>query len=169
MTDTIQRTSDWFTTADNAIRADHPETAETLLTSQIGFHFEEVRETIEALSKMLPEGEVTHLAAISALADLTEGYVTGKFNQVKDVIRNPLIEEHRLAVQGLVDGLGDTIVTATGVINRTGLDPVEVMKRINDSNYSKFDKDGKPIVDEFGKIRGKNNPWYHDPNWDDLI
>ena len=107
------------------------------------------------------------MAAITALADLREGYITGKFNQVKDVIRNPLLEEHKLAVQELVDGLGDTIVTATGVLNRSGVDPVEVMKRINDSNYTKFDESGNPIINEFGKI-GKST-LYKKPEWDDLI
>ena len=167
MTDTIQRTSDWFTKADTAIKEKNPEGTDSLLTSQIGFHFEEVKETIGALSELLPKGEVTHLAAITALADLREGYITGKFNQVKDVIRNPLLEEHKLAVQELVDGLGDTIVTATGVLNRSGVDPVEVMKRINDSNYTKFDESGNPIINEFGKI-GKST-LYKKPEWDDLI
>lgn len=167
MSDTIQYTSDWFTIADTAIKKENPEQAEKLLTSQIGFHFEEVRETIEALSKLFPSREVTHLAAINALEDLIEGYVSGKFDYIKPIIKQPVLEEHQVAIREVVDGLGDTIVTATGVINRLNVNPVEVMKRINDSNYSKFDEEGKPIVNELGKIvKGAN---YKKPVWNDLI
>lgn len=42
---------------------------------------------------------------------------------------------------GVVDGAGDVIVTVAGLLAKMGIDPNEVMRRINESNASKFCKD----------------------------
>jgi len=42
---------------------------------------------------------------------------------------------------GVVDGAGDVIVTAAGLLAKMGINPNEVMRRINESNASKFCKD----------------------------
>lgn len=170
MTDTIQRTSDWFSTADAAVRENNPDNTVNLLTAQIGFHFEEIAETLVALNKMIPDGDIFHEKAITAIKKLSAEYVNGNYPTVIEVIRNDnQREENRLALIELLDGLGDTVVTSTGVINRCGVDPVKVMKAINDSNYSKFDENGKPFLKPNGKIGGKDNPRYHDPIWDDIV
>jgi len=51
-----------------------------------------------------------------------------------------------------LDSLADQIVTATGVGHCAKMNIVEAVRRVNSSNWSKYDTDGKPIFNEHGKI-----------------
>lgn len=164
MTNTIQNTSDWFTIADKAINDKNPDKKDKLLIGQIAFHLEEVKETIIALYELLPGYDPTHLTVIHALENLKDGYLSGRYDELKNIIEK---RTDKVSLIELIDGLGDTVVTAVGVMNRCGVNPVTVMDRINDSNYSKFDENGNPIVDETGKIQKGSN--YQKPVLDDLI
>ena len=62
----------------------------------------------------------------------------------------------------LLDSLADQIVTAIGVCRMFGLDIESALTEVNRSNFSKFDKEGKPIFDENGKV--KKGPDYTKPN-----
>ena len=56
-----------------------------------------------------------------------------------------------------LDSLCDQIVTAVGVGHCAKMNVVEGLRRVNSSNWSKYDTDGKPIFNEQGKIvKGPN-------------
>lgn len=51
-----------------------------------------------------------------------------------------------------LDAIIDQIVTGTGVGQHCGFPVVDALAEVNESNWSKFDDDGQPIVDANGKI-----------------
>lgn len=85
-------------------------------------------------------------AVVSAVS-----FVTEEYDEFIDEFKN----------RGLLktlDGLGDTVVTAIGVIHRLGFDSNEIMDIINSSNESKFcynEKDAKKSVEQY-----QNDPRY---------
>lgn len=60
------------------------------------------------------------------------------YQEEVDELREAFDSNNRKEV---VDGAGDVIVTAAGLLAKMGIDPNEVMRRINESNASKFCKD----------------------------
>lgn len=123
---------------------------------QLGVHFEEVGEMFEAI------GEDDQATALSRVATAFKTGVTQGVAQ--DVV--PLTFD-RLTVnrKELLDALCDQIVTSVGVAHMLGLNIVEAMARVNDSNWSKY-VDNKPIFDENGKI--KKGPNYKKPDLEGL-
>ncbi len=97
---------------------------------QIGCHFEEVAEMIDAI------GDMRHVN-INVLADT---YKCIAYTQLDEVHRNALL-----------DSLADQIVTAIGVAHMFNLDIAGALQEVNRSNYSKF-VDGLPVFDANGKI-----------------
>lgn len=82
---------------------------------------------------------------INALDELGEHL---KANEGCVVVEDPL---------EMLDGLCDQIVTATGVAHMLGYNVVGAMVEVNASNFSKFDEEGKPILNENKKImKGPN-------------
>ena len=61
-----------------------------------------------------------------------------------------------------LDSLCDQIVTSVGVGHCAKMDVTEGVRRVNSSNWSKYDTDGKPIFNEQGKIM--KGPDYKAPN-----
>ncbi len=127
----IQGIIEWFKTA-------KPEPTEEDKATQIGCHFEEVAEMMQALS-CNPE-EVTQ---ISEEFYSSPSVVKGVNGEEINLPENWQIE--------LLDSLCDQIVTAIGVGYMMGFDMVGALDEVNKSNWSKF-KDGVPVFDENGKI-----------------
>jgi hypothetical protein len=65
-----------------------------------------------------------------------------------------------------LDSLADQIVTATGVGYRAKMDVPNAVTEVDISNWSKFDENGQPIFNEFGKIA--KGPNYKPPVLDGL-
>lgn len=127
----IQEIIEWF-------KAAKPEPTEKDKATQIGCHFEEVSEMMQALS-CNPE-EVTQ---ISEEFYSSPSIVKGVDGEEIDLPENWQIE--------LLDSICDQIVTAIGVGYMMGFDMVGALDEVNKSNWSKF-KDGVPVFDENGKI-----------------
>jgi hypothetical protein len=65
-----------------------------------------------------------------------------------------------------LDSVADQIVTAAGAGHCAGMQVTEAVRRVNSSNWSKYDTNGKPIFDENGKIA--KGPNYEPPNLEGL-
>ena len=61
-----------------------------------------------------------------------------------------------------LDAIADQVVTGVGAAYCAGMQATEAVRRVNESNWSKFDKDGQPIRDENGKIA--KGPDYKKPD-----
>lgn len=115
-------------------------------STQLGVHFEEVREMVIELIptnphvKMLLDRAESSLHNLAEHLKLTEGGVT--------------ITNNRMLY---LDALCDQIVTAIGCGHMSGMDVNGAMNEVNTSNLSKFDDSGNPIVDANGKLmKGPN-------------
>lgn len=98
---------------------------------QVGCHFEEVGEMLDAM------GESHH-----GLDALASGYKS--HTEVE-------IDDENLDRKMMLDALCDQIVTAVGVAHMFGMDIEGALTEVNRSNWSKF-VDGKPVFDANGKI-----------------
>lgn len=139
----IQSTVDWF-------KAIYPEPTSKNLHTQIGVHFEEVAEFIESLRG---NNHLTQLALSQALG------------AVKALSFHLKKEDNVLIVDDggfFLDALGDQIVTATGCAHMAGMDMVGAFGEINRSNWTKFDENGKPVLDDNLKMVKSSN--YQAPN-----
>ena len=125
----LMRTLDWFKEA-----KPNPELKD--LCTQIGCHFEEVVEMLDALG----HSEMAHNLEI-----LANSY---KQKQQMDRLAQ-LSHEHKIEV---LDSLADQVVTATGVAYMAGFDFYSAFAEVNNSNWSKFEN-GKATFDENGKIK----------------
>jgi hypothetical protein len=68
--------------------------------------------------------------------------------------------------QEVIDSLGDQVVTAVGVGHCANMRTAEAIARVNESNWTKYDKDGNPIFDANGKIM--KGPDYKPPQLEGL-
>lgn len=112
---------------------------------QLGVHFEEVDEMMQALH--IPE---TQRGQMQRLAKMLKESMTVSIDEL----------DHHKRVE-LLDALCDQVVTAIGVAHMFGMNIVGALAEVNRSNYSKF-VDGKPIFNEHGKIA--KGPNYSKPN-----
>ena len=133
MKDVTQSILDWFKEA-------KPNPTIRDIATQIGCHFEEVAEMLEATNNINDETK--------NFADFyKQGYGTDNVNYFNK--------------QELLDSLCDQIVTAIGVGYMMGFDIIDALNEVNNSNWSKFEG-GKAIFDENGKIKKGAN--YFKPN-----
>lgn len=133
MKEVTQSILDWFKEA-------KPNPTIRDIATQIGCHFEEVAEMLEATNNVNDETK--------DFADFyKQGYGTDNVNYFDK--------------QELLDSLCDQIVTAIGVGYMMGFDIIGALNEVNNSNWSKFDG-GKAIFDENGKIKKGAN--YFKPN-----
>ena len=65
-----------------------------------------------------------------------------------------------------LDAIADQVVTGVGAAHCAGMQATEAVRRVNASNFSKFDKDGQPIRDKDGKIA--KGPDYKKPDLEGL-
>ena len=136
----LEKTKQWF---EQAI----PEPTIEQTCIQVGCHYEEVSEMMEA---MHDEGTAF------VTQELAKDYKTCDISQLHHI--QTMGEVDRIA---LLDALADQIVTATGVAHMFGMDILGALEEVNRSNYSKFEDD-KPVFDKNGKItKGK---YYSKPN-----
>ncbi len=116
---------------------------------QIGCHFEEVAEMMEALGLNANAEKMHELA-----------------NKFKRKINGAMVQTKKADLVKLADAMGDQIVTATGVMENFNMDSLGIVNNISDSNLSKFE-DGKPVFDSNGKItKGKD---YVKPNLEEFV
>lgn len=110
---------------------------------QLGVHFEEVGEMIEAI-----EFPVEYIDSIKELAMFLK--------------TTPNVWEYEYVDQlGILDALCDQIVTAVGVAHMFGYNIEGALQEVIRSNNSKF-VDGKPVFDANGKIA--KPPTYSKPD-----
>lgn len=135
MTNTLQRTKQWFETA-------RPETTRKDFLAQLGVHYEEVAESLEVLdgNDLRTNGLIA--VAEEALKNLATHLKGNSSEDLLTVTSNVLF----------LDSLCDQIVTATGVAHTRGYDIIGAMDEVNRSNFSKFDADGNPIYNDSKKI-----------------
>lgn len=121
---------------------------------QLGCHFEEVAEMLEALQFQNAEspdislnGEDMHAYhAIHFIADrLKSGLMTARITD-----RN-----------AFADSVGDQVVTAVGAAHCAHMKPVQIVERVNQSNWSKY-HEGVPRFFPNGKIA--KAPGYKEPD-----
>lgn len=133
----IEKIINWF-------KAAKPNPTEKDKATQIGAHFEEVSEMMRALSCDSAQAEqITQ-----------EFYVCDAIDKNSDGKDVELPENWEI---DLLDSLCDQIVTAIGVGYMMGFDMAGALQEVNLSNWSKFDENGNPILNENGKIvKGEN-------------
>lgn len=120
---TLQSITNWFVEA-------VPEPTDKNKAVQLGCHFEEVSEMLDAL------GETSVAQKLSIFGDC-----------YKKAAKCPGL----VGRDALLDSLCDQIVTAVGVAHMFGMNIQGALAEVNRSNYSKF-VDGKPVFDANGKI-----------------
>ena len=124
---------------------------------QLGCHLEEIVEMLECLHFEHPKfgtssgGDMTLFRLIGEMADEL------KANRIKATVVDR---------KGFLDSLADQIVTAVGAAHCASMNVSEAVRRVNQSNWSKFDEDGHPYFDDNGKI--KKGPRYQPPNLEGL-
>lgn len=135
-----QRTAAWLKAAGKeSHNAEHTSTA-------LGVHIEELREQLE-LMRVSQDGWAAVLERIVIdLRYLSEAIKTGKIiAHIPQHLRTDFLKE-------LCDGK----VTTDGIAYFMGANMDEADKRVIDANWSKFDKDGKPVILPGGKL-GKSD------------
>lgn len=144
MNDTLQNTAEWF-------RKSTPSPTLKNISTQMGVHFEEVAEMIEALGPTTPEAKLLLDSAHAALENLS---ALMKRDQTAVMVR--------LSRQNdLLDSICDQIVTATGSGVFLGMNVPGALAEVNASNWSKF-HNGECLRDENQKII--KGPDYFKPN-----
>lgn len=123
--------------------------------TQLGCHFEEFAEMVHELTSEDPKIRealnMVHLFC-GRLGDALKAG-TGEV-----YIKDPV---------AFLDSLGDQVVTAVGTGHCAGMKVPEAIRRVDRSNWSKFDSDGMPIFSPGGKI--KKGPNYAAPYLTDLV
>lgn len=122
---------------------------------QLGCHLEEIVEMLDTLTLNQGSDMPGHLTlartALDSLATaLKRGYMTAA-----------VVDR-----EGFLDSLADQLVTAIGAGHCAGMQTAEALRRVNASNWSKFDDDGQPIRDANGKIA--KGPGYKEPDLEGL-
>jgi predicted HAD superfamily Cof-like phosphohydrolase len=117
------------------------------LHTQLGVHFEEVGEMMDALTARDSDTQDLLVTARTALHRLAE-----HLKAEDNILR--IQAEDRIEV---LDALCDQIVTAVGVGHMLNMDVPDGLAEVNRSNFSKFDAEGKPIFNENQKVmKGPN-------------
>jgi hypothetical protein len=118
---------------------------------QLGCHLEEVAEMLESFDLHQDRYDEVRENARQLVAELGNLLKTGHAD----------VRYDRIDREGLLDSLGDQVVTAVGVGYRAKMDVVNAITEVDISNWSKFDEKGLPIFDENGKIQ--KGPNYKPP------
>jgi hypothetical protein len=132
-----------------------PEPSDKDRSTQLGVHVEEFAE-------MLVEVDTNDPLLKKALNIL---YVQAHF--VSRLLKET---EYKLEIQGRVgflDSLADQAVTLAAVAQLNGMDIVNALNEVNRSNWSKFDENDNPILDNNRKII--KGPYYSKPNLTNLV
>ena len=84
-----------------------------------------------ALAGTEQHNDVTHFLKECPAIKAAYEFIQEEFNELQDAINENDYTE-------TLDALGDILVVVAGMCYRLGVNPEEVLKRVNDSNYSKF-------------------------------
>jgi predicted HAD superfamily Cof-like phosphohydrolase len=122
-----------------------PEPESVHLNIQAGVHFEEVAEMLASVRGGDEYSDLMFDRLHTALTTVALGLKNGT---IKMVVRDR---------KDFLDSLCDQIVTSVGVGHCAKMNIAEAVRRVNASNWSKFDIDGKPIYNEQGKIAKGTN------------
>ncbi len=125
--------------------------------TQLGVHFEEIAEMLDCITAKNPAANIMLMAVKAANKGMAD-YL--KINN--DVIE--VKEENRI---NFLDGLCDQLVTATGVGYVYGMDIAGGFGEVNRSNFTKFDINGEPLLDNNLKVI--KGPHYQKPNLEPFI
>ena len=137
---TLLDTKTWFNKA-------RPHKTVSNFSAQLGVHFEEVSEMVEALDPQDEQSSILLAAAFTALTSLS-AHLKNNHGSIVVQPENALL---------MLDSICDQIVTGTGVAHTLDYDIVGAMTEVNRSNFSKFDEAGLPIYNEQGKVmKGPN-------------
>jgi predicted HAD superfamily Cof-like phosphohydrolase len=128
--------------------------------TQLGCHFEEFSEMIEALRFSYKNGTGVEMPGKNSMI----------YQQVKDFSDG--LKAGRITAQiadrkGLCDSLADQIVTAAGVGHCASINTTKAVEIVNTSNFSKFSPEGEPYFDQNGKVL--KGPNYKAPDLKDCI
>ena len=118
-----------------------PEPNEKNFNVQLGCHLEEIVEMLDSL--VFHNGEPMlgqHMLARSTIETLSQSLKRG------------FIVAHVHDREAFLDSLADQVVTAVGAGHCAHMNTSEAVRRVNASNWSKFDADGLPVFDANGKI-----------------
>lgn len=147
MNNTIQSIDKWFLTA-------KPNYTNQNLVTQLAIHLEEISEMFDSINFEVASEFMRKLKE-ETLKVVEEG---------EEACSNMVANWNKVE---LLDSLCDQIVTATGVATYSGFDIVGAIEEVSKSNNSKFDENGKPILNEYGKIiKGPN---YFKPELEQFI
>lgn len=125
------------------------------LNVQLGCHFEEIVEMLQALRFVLAtEDEAKVRKAFQGLESLATLLKNGRASVI--------ISDRK----EFLDSIADQVVTGIGIAHCAHMDGRTAVVRVNQSNWSKFSDEGEPIFDENGKI--KKGPRYEPPNLEGL-
>lgn len=142
---------EWFKTC-------KPEPTQKDVIIQMGVHFEEILEMIEALLEI--DGLDANTAVHLARANVAMSRLASHFkNNSKDINLGNINTDVQ---EMLLDSILDQAVTGIGVATLMGQDYINGLVEVNRSNYSKFDDTGKPVFLANGKIGKSAN--YSKPN-----
>jgi hypothetical protein len=117
---------------------------------QYGCHLEEIAEQLESLTG---NDEYVHAALIRATAAMHKLSMILKSGEGTLFIRDR---------NEFLDAAADQHVTNIGATYCAHMNGPEALRRVNGSNWSKFNDDGQPIFDENGKIA--KGPRYERPD-----
>jgi predicted HAD superfamily Cof-like phosphohydrolase len=121
------------------------------LNVQLGCHFEEIAEMMDTMECTDQSEWNTLKRDIELMSRRLKANAVG----VNILFRHDCL-----------DALCDQQVTAIGVAHCAGMKPTEALRRVNTSNWSKYDTNGKPIFNEQGKIA--KGPNYKEPDLEGL-
>lgn len=110
--------------------------------TQLGCHVEEFIAMLDSLYLQVNgttlDYDIEHMYV--ALTELAKGL---KANQ---------IDARILRREDFLDSIADQVVAGVGAAHCAGMRPTEALRRVNQSNWSKFDSEGQPLRDVNGKI-----------------
>ena len=117
-----------------------PEPTERDFDVQLGCHFEEISEMLDSLEFTMDGVEYEAFNLRTAVRNISlllkNGEVQAEVSKRKD----------------FADSVGDQVVTVIGAAYCAGMKPNEIIRRVNLSNWTKFNSDGFPEFDKNGKI-----------------
>jgi len=120
--------------------------------TQLGVHFEEISEMVDTITGK--DAKTIFLLDMVSKANKALALFLKENDNVIEIKPENRVE--------FLDGLCDQIVTATGVAYMNGMDIVNGLAEVNRSNFSKFDENGNPILDE--NLKMVKGPHYSKPN-----
>jgi hypothetical protein len=121
---------------------------------QYGCHLEEIAEQLESLTG---SDEYAHIALVKATAAIHKLSLILKHGEGTVFIRDR---------NEFLDAAADQIVTGVGATHCAHMNGPEALRRVNGSNWSKFNDEGQPIFNEHGKI--VKGPDYKAPDLEGL-